>query len=199
MSLTSKISSMYEKHNYSRACQGDILRDLVYVEWAYQESGKITISDREIPYLVILTQDCDLEQDFTNHNSSPADGFNHDKFLQSILVCPAYLAEELRVGDQLSEIGMKMEPINSERWSLVKKNQTPRYHFLKGQTEYQVPELVIDFKHYYTIPRPILYSKLKDNYLATLNSLFRESLSQRFAYYLSRIGLPTIKQEPPSE
>lgn len=190
---------MYEKHDCNRVCQGDILRDFVYVEWAYEESGKIKISDREIPYLVVLTQDCDLEQDFTNHNSSSHDGLNHDKYLQSILVCPAYLAEDLKAGNHLSEMNMKMEQINSERWSQLKKNQTSRYHFLKGQTEHQVPELVIDFKHYYTIPRPILYSKLKDSYLATLNSLFRESLSQRFAYYLSRIGLPTIKQETMSE
>jgi hypothetical protein len=38
-----------------------------------------------------------------------------------------------------------------------------------------------------------------EHYLATFNKLFRESLSQRFSNYLSRIGLPELKQRMDSE
>lgn len=54
-----------------------------------------------------------------------------------------------------------------------------------------IPELVIDFKHYYTIPTEEMYEAYKENYLASVEPLYREDLSQRFANYLSRIGLPT--------
>jgi hypothetical protein len=193
VNIPSKIDSRYESHNCTRVCQGDILRDFTY-EQAYNKN----IFSFKLPYLIVLTQDCDLQQDYNNHN----DNSNNiqDKFLQSVLVCPAYHAEKLRDGTHLKELNLNMESFNSERWSIVKKNQNPRYHFLVGQDNpYQVPNLVIDFKHYYTIQRNIIYNELGNHYLATLNVLFRESLSQRFAYYLSRIGLPTIKQADTSE
>lgn len=80
-------------------------------------------------------------------------------------------------------------------WNFVKTNQNPRYHLLKGVTELQMQEVVIDFKQYYTIPRDILYEKIVKNYLLSLNELFREELSHRFANYLSRVGVPIIAKE----
>ena len=84
-----------------------------------------------------------------------------------------------------------MQKIDSNtKWNFIKNNQDPRYHFLRKDLDLQVPELVIDFKHYYTIPRDFLYEKIEHHYLGTMSELFREFLSQRFAFYLSRIGLP---------
>ena len=53
-------------------------------------------------------------------------------------------------------------------------------------------EYVIDFKHYFTInvEQAIKYKSNKDKFQFTLDKLFKESVSQRFANYLSRIGLP---------
>lgn len=61
------------------------------------------------------------------------------------------------------------------------------------QPHLQLPELVIDFKHYYAIPRDTLFRMYPEHYLVTINQLFRESLSQRFSNYLSRIGLPELE------
>lgn len=58
----------------------------------------------------------------------------------------------------------------------------------------QVPNLVIDFKHYYTVSREKMYNNL-NNYFVSSKPLFREQLSQRFAYYLNRIGLPNISSD----
>ena len=88
-----------------------------------------------------------------------------------------------------------MQYIDSKRWKIVQNNQNPRYHFLKGEKMYQVPNIVIDFKHYYTIPRDELYKNYKNHYIGSINELFREALSQRFAYYLSRIGLPLMDKK----
>jgi hypothetical protein len=88
-----------------------------------------------------------------------------------------------------------MEKYDHARWGIILDNKNERYHYLLADIDLQVPELTIDFKHYFSIPRSYLYSSRKDHYIASINELFREALSQRFAYYISRIGLPTIEKE----
>jgi len=86
-----------------------------------------------------------------------------------------------------------MGRIPSDEWRKVCQNNVYRYHYLGNAEEQQVPELILDFKHYFTIPRDIAYRPdFKKCYLATMDDLFREHLSQRFANYLSRIGLPEL-------
>ena len=68
--------------------------------------------------------------------------------------------------------------------------------FLKPGDDFAIPGLVIDFKNFYTILTENLY-KYKKNRIATMSELFREELSQRFASFLSRIGLPVLESEVP--
>ncbi len=185
--MKSKIDNIYRRHKTDRICQGDILRDYKYPERILREDGKIKVKYRKIPFLIVLTQDCDLDRDHKNHIE---DNETQDKYLQHILVCPAYEAEKLKNGKHLEKLDLKMEYQNKVKWKVIKNNDNPRYHYLDEYLNFQIPELAIDFKHYYSIPRDLLYSDIKEHYLASLNELFRESLSQRFAYYLSRVGLP---------
>jgi len=171
---------MFITRDDQRIHQGDILKDITYTERVYVEEGKVKEDRRILPYVVVLTQDCDLEWDYNNHNSSLD---NHDKYLQSILLCLGYIANSLREGVHLGEIGLRMQRLNY------------RYHFLEGNKELSIPDLVFDFKHYYAILRDILYENVEEHYMATLNTLFRENLSHRFTHYLSRIGLPEIKKD----
>jgi hypothetical protein len=68
--------------------QGDILRDVKFSDWDWDAKKKdIIIYEKELPYIVILTQDCDLEWDSKYRTTTQK---NDDKKLQSILVCPAY-------------------------------------------------------------------------------------------------------------
>lgn len=199
--MKSKIDSIYIKHNGDRIYQGDILWDFKYQDKVFIEDNKIKIQERNIPYLIVLTQDCDLEWDFNNHKENEnvqdktREKINQDKFLHSILICPAYPAEKVRLGTHLEELDLTMEKLNSNRWNLVKTNQNSRYYFLDKQSDLQIPDLVIDFKHYYSIPRDMLYKEIKKHYIGSINELFRECLLQRFAFYLSRIGLPKINDE----
>ena len=135
------------------------------------------------------------DQDEINQDEINQDKINQDKFLQSILVCPAYPAEKVRLGTHLEELNLTMVYLNGARWNLVKTNQNSRYHFLDNNSVLQIPDLVIDFKHYYSIPRNILYKEIKNHYIGSMNELFREGLSQRFAFYLSRIGLPLLNAD----
>lgn len=190
--MKSKIESVFIKHSGKRICQGDILRDFEYIEFVSNNKKTGTGIKKIFPYLLVLSQDCDLESDHKNHMECKD---NQDKYLISILVCPGYSAEELREGTHLKEYGLKMNRINSERWNNIKNNQNSRYHFLRGAQKLQIPNLIIDFKHYYTISRDVLYKNFNDFYLASINELFRESLSQRFTNYLSRIGLPILNND----
>jgi hypothetical protein len=77
-------------------------------------------------------------------------------------------------------------------WAPIKQNNNERYHYLPSYLDFQIPELLVDFKMYFTLPINVVFSGVNPFYLATINELFREKLSQRFSFYLSRIGLPDI-------
>ncbi|MFA0846442.1 MAG: hypothetical protein ACC614_02600 [Methanobacterium formicicum] len=188
--MKSKIETVYCRHGGERICQGDILNDFTYPEWISREGSKIKVKNRIMPFLIILTQDCDLERDHVNRNTPKEMQKTQDKYLQSILVCSGYYAEQFRNGEHLNKLGLTMEYQNKNKWKTIIQNDNPRYHFLGECPKYQIPDLVIDFKHYYTVPIEILNTEINNHYVGTINELFRESLSQRFAHYLSRVGLP---------
>jgi len=193
--LESNIDSFFKKLDKPRFCQGDILRDVkvsidVPVEWQQQESS---IVDFDLPYCVVMTQECDLDWDYKTRNDKEAK--NNDKFLPTILVCPAYQDNFFYEGIHLKDWKMEEHKGKKKIKKIMANDQNNRLHYLNGDTKLQIPNLVIDFKHFYTLPTIILSEQYDRVYLATVNELFRERLSQRFTNYLSRIGLPVLKNE----
>lgn len=191
--FSSKIKTRYRFLRKSRICQGDIFRDLkilLDVKFDLQKNPpKIKTSTIILPYAIVMTQDCDLESDLRNRNEKPQK--NQDKYLQTILICPAYQEDQFAEGKHISN--MLMRSFNGSEKDKIKRNdEFKRYHFLQKEEHLSIPGLVIDFKNFYTLPRENLY-KQKKTYVGTLSELFREELSQRFAYFLSRIGLPVLK------
>jgi hypothetical protein len=182
----------YFKSTLKRYEQGDILRDITLIEWADVSGEKeVEITERKLQYCILLSQDCDLDHDYRNRENLNSD--TKDKYLQSLLLCPAYPAESFRSGDHLASFHMKMQKLNSDQWKRLKQNGIARYHYLEKALDLQVPELVVDFKHYLTVPRDVLYrSEFVDSYVATVEIVYRDNLSARFAHYLSRIGLPEL-------
>jgi hypothetical protein len=189
----SNLGSLYHLSTGQRFEQGDILRDVEFVTWVDETDGELATATQVLPYCAILTQDCDLEQDY---NARSTTGANHDKHLPSILLCPAYTASSVKDGTHLSGQGLTMGRQSSDNWNKIKQNNFPRYHYLGKDEALQLPELVLDFKHYFTIPRDTLYlERFQKTYRATIEVLFREHVSHRFAHYLSRIGLPDTPSE----
>ncbi len=175
----------------SRISQGDIYKDVEFIEYAIEKGGVIEISKIVFPYVVVLTQDCDLNQDYTvrwgKHGTS-----NQDKKLFSVIVAPLYNSEQFCDGEHLTELGMSMAKINRTRTpgTNLKQNQTPRYHYLEFPNSVPIVSSVIDFKHYFTVNVEYLKKHKKDNFVCQIGQLYREDLSQRFSSFLSRIGLP---------
>lgn len=188
MSAESLIKCNYREHTKERIVQGDILQNITFYLWDGFKDGEIELKKRFLPYIVILTQDCDLKWDFKKRNDKTRE--DEDKYLLSILVCPAYEAEYVRTGTHLAKLNMQMQRIPSKEYKKVRQNDNPRYHFLKKDLERNIPELIVDFKHYYTTTRNILYELYDTHFLASMNELFREDISQRFTAFLSRVGVP---------
>jgi len=174
--------------------QGDLFQDFPYILWTELVNGEPESLEIDISYFVILTQACDLEQDFCGRNISKDENgiMSHNAFLPSILICPAHLAERFREGEHLQNFKIKTQRQNSDKWPVIMKNDDKRYHYLDGDKAMEIPDLVVDFKHYFTIPTDKLQSVLKKHYTGSLRELYRENLSHRFAFYLSRIGLPDM-------
>lgn len=173
-----------------RISQGDIFRDVEYFENCSIDNGIIEISKISFPNVIILTQDCDLAQEYSFRSLEKK---NQDKMLISVLVAPLYNAEFVINGEHLSELGFGMRVFKGDSKTAnndLKKNNNPRYHYLDFGSESPLIPSIIDFKHYFSININYLDSIKKNNRLFRVEELYREDLSQRFASFLSRIGLP---------
>lgn len=187
----------------SRPSLGDIYRNVEYVENISEET--VTEGNEEVrileikkiifPYVVILTQDCDLAQDYKFRFDRGKSG---DKILLSVLVAPIYNAEDVFEGKHLSKIRDRlMQTIKvkkGKKLTTVGKhlvhNETPRYHYLEFPKEVPIVPSIIDFKHYFSLDVEQLYEIREQNFVCKISELYREDISQRFASFISRIGLP---------
>ncbi len=165
----------------TQLCQGDVLHD---VKIPLLNNRQMEINN--IEYCVVTNQECDLDLDY-KHRISASE--SHDKFLPNIILLPAYQAQVFREGKHRPPLKL-MEWKSKELWNGIIQNNNARFHCIKQNEAFQLPELIIDFKHCYTIDRDYLYSQINKVYYVSLAELFRESLSQRYCNYLSRIGLP---------
>lgn len=176
-----------------RIKQGDILTDVEYIEYADVIDGVIKISKIRFPLVIVLTQDCDLTWDFDSRKRITG---TQDKYLFSAIVAPLYNYEHFILGDHLSELGQKMQTISAKLTKTdnknLRNNENPRYHFLEFDDNIPIVNSVIDFKHYFTVNITKLQEHKDKHYICTVSELFRERISQRFANYLSRIGLPDM-------
>lgn len=97
---------------------------------------------------------------------------------------------------------MTMTPIKKIRGPGVSlmKNERPRCHYLKFQDEIKIVPQIADFKHYFSVNLGYLETLRAKQFVCRIMDMFREDLSQRFASFLARIGLPEVsnKQNRPA-
>jgi hypothetical protein len=174
-----------------RLHQGEILRDVDFIEYAVQRHGIIEISVITFPNVVVLTQDCDLQQDYGVRWSRTERPKNHDKKLFSALVAPLYNYDHFLLGEHLSDLGMSMQKVDSKtNKQNLHNNMLPRYHYLGFGKSAPIVPSVVDFKHYFSVNIEHMKRDIRTKFVCRLAPLHREDLSQRFAAFLSRIGLP---------
>ena len=153
---------------------------------------------------VVISQDCDLQQDF---RCQSGDASYVAKDIENVLLCEVRSAEEVRT----EKFANSDRPvINSAVWGSIKSNHHERYQFLEKVPPHQdlsvmgLPELVVDFKRYFTLPRDDVYRQITPGSAqgasrrCRIMTPYREHLQSRFANHLSRIGLPLDHQSDPA-
>jgi hypothetical protein len=174
-----------------RVRQGDIFSNIPYYESYNEHNGEFELNIYEFPYVIVLTQDCDLEQNASAREKISSTEYlvENDKHIISLLVAPIYNSENFVQGKHLEGIGIKSQTQNSKLKKPIMNNQNQRYHNLEFADDVVVPNSVIDFKHYFSISLSYLESNQKKR-ICGIEPLYRELISQRFSNYLCRIGLP---------
>ena len=141
----------------------------------WSDAPDIEIIDH--PFAIVLSQDCDLEQDYQARFSEPPDlRFQ----IPSILFCQASLATQKREEPKIGNI-----------WKQLTQNNLERFQYL---AEVLVAEdargagfgpLVIDFRKYFSLPTADAYRQfeLGATRRTVLKSPYLEQVSTRFAYY----------------
>lgn len=183
--------------------QGEIVSDLVQVKIKLDSIGSsegYVGVDVVHPLAIVVTQDCDLEQDFKARFAGEA---GKHRILPNILFCEVELANELRHGDKNDtlpeEKRARSKEINRDIWKNIWQNKDERYHFLqKVEPAYDLLEqgidaLGIEFKRYFTVPTDDVYHRVKIKQAkrrCKLNNPHLEHFSVRFHYYHYRVALP---------
>jgi hypothetical protein len=181
----------------SRIHQCDIFRNVPFYESYSEKNGLFELSVLEFPFAIILTQECDLEQNSKERAAyiqKDVSIIKHDKFLVSLLCAPLYNAEHLFSGEHLSLLNISSEKKNSDHRNYIKTNREPRYHFIEFEDSSELVPSIIDFKHYFSLSLQYLENNMH-NRLCSIRPIYREAISQRFSNYLSRIGLPEAQSK----
>lgn len=175
-----------------RLQNGEILRGLSIPtpKWPFESDIDF---DQEIlfpqilhPYVVVVSQECDLYWDYLDRLSGESTGERRNKEIPEILVAEMFNVAELR----------ESANINGGLWKEIKKHQNSRFHYFppsEPDTNPEVTELAADFKSVFGVDPNLLYSLLKQSRIdrvATLQTDFRRQLNQRLMNWLGRVDLP---------
>ena len=170
--------------------QGDLISDCPVISWA---AGPLNLSSSEEGEVlkaattairadvVVMTQACDLE----------------NKKVDNVIMCPHISISEYRKVWEEEMKRLKQTP-TKKAWGRLCEDIRDGYIwnlsiFNAGESgDLKTEHRIVDFHDVYTIPRSFLESLLKQRGRPRLrlNPPYREHLSQAFARFFMRVGLP---------
>lgn len=105
--------------------------------------------------------------------------------IDSIIVCPIWPLSDLIKADEYFK--------GSKAREELRKGLSPSYHLLNRLKSEQLVDdfYFVDFKHIYSVPKKFLEIIVLSTKRKRLLPPYREHLSQAFARYFMRVGLPT--------
>jgi hypothetical protein len=159
----------------SSLAQGDIIEQcnvIVPNEQHYQailenRNNEVGL-DIKIINGIVLSQSCDIENDK----------------IDSIIICPIWsLKNFIEKGDYFKSKNGKED---------LRQGKIPEYHLLQKFESDELPDdfYFVDFHHIYSVPKKFVEAILKNKTRKRLLPPYREHLSQSFARYFMRVGLP---------
>lgn len=173
--------------------QGELLKSIYNISDYIINDDSVEIIKDIYPYVFVINQNCDLIQTF--NLNIPA----HSR-LHNIIVCPAYPVQYF--DKKIHTLGMERNLDIIKKYSSIERHGKkidkikdkfdPRYHYIESRFLSPIPyDLIVDFKHFFTIGYDNLAKQLDDNSkICVLKDLYKEDLTIRFSNYVSRIALP---------
>jgi hypothetical protein len=168
--------------------QAEILGNLTFfgIQPNVDDNAKVDTVEAIISYAIILSPDCDLLQDFVARKNGRV----------------GTLFSVLLFGVEESEQARSRMRYSTREWKHVKQNQLDRFYFLQALQSGSIvpaglPDLIVDFKRYFTLPPNELYrqcgltdSAKRCHRICRLSDLWREDLQRRAMSYMQRVALP---------
>jgi hypothetical protein len=177
-----------------RLYQGEIVEGLIQVRQSLEtlgESGPLKLDEVVHPFAIVMTQDCDLEQEF-RIRSGAREGTSA---LPNILFCEAITTTDLKGN----------VPPGKDIWKRVIQNRDERYQCLESVPPSQdllgkgIPCLGCDFKRYFTVCVDEVYRRIELKQITRRSRLitpYAEHLLSRFSIFQSRVPLPENHDVP---
>lgn len=173
--------------------QGEILTGVIQykpvIDELSQHGQELPFETVLHPYVIVITQDCDLDWDYKARN--PREILQPSKLLNSIILCEIAEARGIR-----DAAGNNM---NSKEWKLVESHRHERFYFFEKiprecEAEQEgLPELTADFKKIFGIDAATLYRQIELGMVkrrSVLISPYLEHFSRRYYSFHSRVALP---------
>jgi hypothetical protein len=130
------------------------------------DGGEVSV---ETINCIVMSQSCDIQ---------------HSK-IDSIIVCPIWALRNFVESNEHFKSSKAREEL--------RRGKYPAYHLLNTiETDTLPPDFyVVDFHHIYSVPKDFVLMSIEGKSHKRLLPPYREHLSQSFARYFMRVGLPT--------
>jgi len=192
--LSPRVSKYAAVQVGERLYQGEIVEGLIQVRQTLEtvgEDGPPRLDEIVHPFTIVMTQDCDLEQDFRLRWEGP----RSPSRLANILFCEAVATTDLKA----------KVPQGKDIWKRVIQNKDERYQCLEAVPPDQdltgdgIPCLGCDFKRYFSVPADEVYRRIERRQIRRRSRLitpYAEHLLSRFCIFQSRVPLPENHDVP---
>jgi hypothetical protein len=183
--------SWYELVDHGKPItQGDIIFDCPLLTWQVNQTGKNELVESEtlrnaieaiVSDVVVMTQACDLE---------------YNK-VSNVILCPHYSLDEYRHSWE-NEREKRNQIVTQKAWKAICDDICEGFVWnlmMINSTkigEMSITARIVDFHEVFTVPREFLESLLQQRQIQRFRLLppYREHLSQAFARFFMRVGLP---------
>jgi hypothetical protein len=182
----------YVQHHSPHLRQGEIINNLLEFKLQIpgEKSAEEILGNAKLdpifhPYVIVISQDCDLEFDYKARCGQAS----KHKVLIHTLFCGLFTRDEI-----VDETKRK-----SEAFGRIKDGQDERYHYLAcapvNETDDSLPELIADFKNTFSLPTEFVYWLVATAQIARkgeLPSPYLEDFMHRAYSFLGRVATPPI-------
>ena len=169
------------------------------VEPPDNNSATVELDAVHHPFVVAMSPDCDLNQDFAARFPDEYDGFRDERHEKRVRDLPdRSLVKHVTVCVAMEEDEFKIGLAGGDILKRAKANQDQRYHHLGpapiGQKDGPKLDVYLDFKRTFALPLEMLYEAVRGadgvERLAVIPPIYLHDVIQRFYSFQSRVGLP---------